>query len=147
MWSVVIGSALWLVNASFNFAAKDYRAFCINLLYVVCLLTLGGAYFRKEKDIVQGNDRCADDDQCHRQCQCAFGNAGYTGTELFPLTDGGRDSTYRWSFYQSFHDYPQKEQNTLENPDQSGHRCFPVAVPVVSGYREYRFPRLHSADD
>ena len=54
MWSVLIGSVLWLVNAGFNFAAKDYRAFCINVLYVVCLLTLGGATFRLEKDIVQG---------------------------------------------------------------------------------------------
>ena len=54
MWSVVIGSILWLTNAAFNFAAKDYRAFCINLLYVVCLLTLGVAAFRQEKDIVQG---------------------------------------------------------------------------------------------
>lgn len=54
MWSVLIGSILWLTNAAFNFAAKDYRAFCINLLYVVCLLTLGGAAFRQEKDILQG---------------------------------------------------------------------------------------------
>ena len=54
MWSVLIGSVLWLVNAGYNFAAKDYRAFCINVLYVVCLLTLGGATFRLEKDIVQG---------------------------------------------------------------------------------------------
>ena len=34
--------------------AKDCRAFCINLLYIICLLTLGGAVFRQEKDIVQG---------------------------------------------------------------------------------------------
>jgi len=54
MWSVLIGSVLWLTNAAFNFAAKDYRAFCINVLYVVCLLTLGGAAFRQEKDIIQG---------------------------------------------------------------------------------------------
>ena len=31
MWSILIGSILWLTNAAFNFAAKDYRAFCINL--------------------------------------------------------------------------------------------------------------------
>jgi len=24
MWSVLIGSILWLTNAAFNFAAKDY---------------------------------------------------------------------------------------------------------------------------
>lgn len=54
MWSILIGSILWLTNAVFNFAAKDYRAFCINLLYVICLLTLGGATFRQEKEIVQG---------------------------------------------------------------------------------------------
>ena len=54
MCSILIGSILWLTNAAFNFAAKDYRAFCINLLYVICLLTLGGATFRQEKDIVQG---------------------------------------------------------------------------------------------
>ena len=54
MRSVLIGSILWLTNAAFNFAAKDYRAFCINLLYVVSLLTLGGAAFRQEKDILQG---------------------------------------------------------------------------------------------
>ena len=54
MWSILIGSILWLTNAAFNFAAKDYRAFCINLLYVICLLTLGGATFRQEKEIVQG---------------------------------------------------------------------------------------------
>ncbi|MBR1431842.1 hypothetical protein [Ruminococcus sp.] len=54
MWSILIGSILWLTNAVFNFAAKDYRAFCINVLYVICLLTLGGATFKQEKDIVQG---------------------------------------------------------------------------------------------
>ena len=54
MWSILIGSILWLTNAAFIFAAKDYRAFCINLLYVICLLTLGGATFRQEKEIVQG---------------------------------------------------------------------------------------------
>lgn len=54
MWSVLIGSILWLTNVAFNFVAKDYRAFCINLLYVICLFTLGGATFRQERDIVQG---------------------------------------------------------------------------------------------
>ena len=54
MWSILIGTVLWLANAVFNFEAKDYRAFCINLLYIVCLLTLGGATFRQEKDNVQG---------------------------------------------------------------------------------------------
>ena len=54
MWSILIGSILWLTNAAFNFAAKDYSAFCINVLYVICLLTLGGATFRHEEAIVQG---------------------------------------------------------------------------------------------
>ena len=54
MWSILIGSILWLTNAAFNFAAKDYRAFCINILYVICLLTLGGATFTRETNIVHG---------------------------------------------------------------------------------------------
>ena len=54
MGSIVAGSILWLVNAGFNFVAKDYSAFCINVLYVICLLTLGGATFRHEEAIVQG---------------------------------------------------------------------------------------------
>lgn len=54
MWSILIASILWLANAAFNFAAKDYLAFCINILYVLCLLTLGGATFRQEEAIVQG---------------------------------------------------------------------------------------------
>jgi len=54
MGSIAAGSILWLVNAGFNFAAKDYSAFCINVLYVICLLTLGGATFRHEEAIVQG---------------------------------------------------------------------------------------------
>ena len=54
MWSAVIGSCLWIVNAAFNCAAKDYRAFFINLLYVVCLITLTGAIFKKEENDIQG---------------------------------------------------------------------------------------------
>lgn len=53
MWSIVIGCALWLTNAAFNFAAGDYRAFCINILYVVCLVTLGGAAFKVENNVLQ----------------------------------------------------------------------------------------------
>ena len=54
MGSIAAGSILCLVNAGVNFAAKDYSAFCINVLYVICLLTLGGATFRHEEAIVQG---------------------------------------------------------------------------------------------
>jgi hypothetical protein len=54
IWSIVIAAILWTTNGVFNFLAKDYRAFCINVLYVVCVITLGGATFKQEKDVVQG---------------------------------------------------------------------------------------------
>ena len=52
--SVLLGSVLWLTNAGFNFAAKDYRAFCINVLYVVCLVTVYRSFCRKETAVLQG---------------------------------------------------------------------------------------------
>lgn len=52
--SIVIATVLWITNAVFNYNAADYRAFCINLLYVVCLIPLGLAAFTDEKNVVQG---------------------------------------------------------------------------------------------
>ena len=57
--SMLIGSTaaaciLWITNAVFNVTAADYRAFLINLLYVLCLITLCAAEFKKEKAAVQG---------------------------------------------------------------------------------------------
>lgn len=54
IWSVVIGSMLWITNAVFNIIAGDYRAFFINILYVICLITLCGAEFKNEKNVIQG---------------------------------------------------------------------------------------------
>ena len=54
MWSAVAGTVLWITNAVFNFIAKDYRAFLIDIMYVICLITLCGAEFKKEKNVVQG---------------------------------------------------------------------------------------------
>ena len=54
MCMIVIASVLWIANAVFNLVAKDFRAFFINILYVICLITLGGATFRQEKNVVQG---------------------------------------------------------------------------------------------
>ena len=51
---IVIASVLWIANAVFNLVAKDFRAFFINILYVICLITLGGATFRQEENVVQG---------------------------------------------------------------------------------------------
>ena len=52
--STLIASILWITNAVFNFTANDYRAFFINILYVICLITLCGAEFKKEKNVIQG---------------------------------------------------------------------------------------------
>lgn len=52
--SIFIASALWITNAVFNYNAADYRALSINLLYVVCLIPLGLASFKKENNVVQG---------------------------------------------------------------------------------------------
>ena len=54
MWMIVVASVLWITNSIFNLAAKDFRAFFINILYVICLITLGGASFRQEKNVIQG---------------------------------------------------------------------------------------------
>ena len=54
MGSALFGSILWIANAAFNFAANDYRAFFINILYVICLITLCAAEFKKEKNVIQG---------------------------------------------------------------------------------------------
>lgn len=54
MWSAFIASVLWIANAVFNFIDGDYRAFFINLLYVICLITLCGAEFKKENNVIQG---------------------------------------------------------------------------------------------
>ncbi len=42
--SVVLGAVLWLVNAAFNFAAKDYSAFGVNIAYIICLISMAGAF-------------------------------------------------------------------------------------------------------
>ena len=34
--------------------AKDYRAFCINVLYVVCLVVVCESYYSKEDRVLQG---------------------------------------------------------------------------------------------
>ena len=52
--SVVLASILWLINAGFNFAARDYRAFCINVLYALCLCAICRTYYTKEDRVLQG---------------------------------------------------------------------------------------------
>ena len=54
MWSAFCASVLWIANAVFNIIDSDYRAFFIDLLYVICLLTLCGAEFKKERNVIQG---------------------------------------------------------------------------------------------
>lgn len=52
--SVVLGAVLWLVNAAFNFAAKDYSAFGVNIAYIICLISMAGAFFAGNTSVVQG---------------------------------------------------------------------------------------------
>jgi hypothetical protein len=52
--SVVLGAILWLVNAAFNFAAKDYRALGVNIAYIICLISMAGAFFAGNMSVVQG---------------------------------------------------------------------------------------------
>lgn len=52
--SVVLGALLWLVNAAFNFAAKDYSALGVNIAYIICLITMAGAFFEGNMNVVQG---------------------------------------------------------------------------------------------
>ena len=52
--SVVLGAILWLVNAAFNFAAKDYRALGVNIAYIICLISKAGAFFAGNMIVVQG---------------------------------------------------------------------------------------------
>ena len=54
MGSALAGSILWIANSVFNFIAADYRAFMIDILYVLCLITLCGAEFKREKNVIQG---------------------------------------------------------------------------------------------
>ncbi|MCR5474533.1 MAG: hypothetical protein K6F28_04955 [Lachnospiraceae bacterium] len=54
MGSAIAGSILWIINAVFNYIATDYRAFLINIMYVICLITLCAAEFKKEKNVIQG---------------------------------------------------------------------------------------------
>lgn len=52
--SVVLGAVLWLLNAAFNFAAKDYSAFGVNIAYIICLISMAGAFFAGNTSVVQG---------------------------------------------------------------------------------------------
>lgn len=52
--SVVLGAVLWLVNAAFNFAAKDYSAFGVDIAYIICLISMAGAFFAGNTSVVQG---------------------------------------------------------------------------------------------
>ena len=54
IWSAVFASALWIANAIFNIMADDFRAFLINILYVLCLVILCSAEFKDEENVVQG---------------------------------------------------------------------------------------------
>lgn len=53
--SVIAASILWVSNAGFNFYAKDYRACCINLLYVICLIIIYRACNKGENKVIQGS--------------------------------------------------------------------------------------------
>lgn len=52
--SIVLASILWLINAGFIFAARDYRAFCINVLYALCLCAICRTYYTEEDRVLQG---------------------------------------------------------------------------------------------
>ena len=52
--SVALGASLWLVNAVFNFAAKDYSALGVNIAYIICLISMAGAFFAGNMIVVQG---------------------------------------------------------------------------------------------
>ena len=54
MWSAVTAVVLWIINGALNLAAGSYTSFFINLFYVICLLTLCGAEFKGQKNVVQG---------------------------------------------------------------------------------------------
>lgn len=57
--SVLMGSALstialWTVNAVLNLKNNSHTSFFINLLYIICLLTMAGAEFKKQENVKQG---------------------------------------------------------------------------------------------
>ena len=147
MWSVLIGSVLWLVNAGFNFAAKDYRAFCINVLYVVCLLTLGGATFRLEKDIVQGMIGAL-------MMVSVIGNVNV----LSEMLDTTVPSRTLWQmvvgavltvglFINHFMITRKKTRTLWRIQINQGIVFFLLAVQDLPGHRKYCFQGLYPADD
>ena len=54
MWSAVAACILWTANGVLNIIDKGYNDFFTNLIYVVCLITLCGAEFKKENSVAQG---------------------------------------------------------------------------------------------
>ena len=54
MWSAVAACGLWIANAVMNGIAGSYRSVAINVLYIICTMTLCAAEFKKENDVVQG---------------------------------------------------------------------------------------------
>lgn len=54
MWSAVAAGILWTANRVLNIIDGGYNDFFTNLVYVVCLITLCGAEFKKENNLAQG---------------------------------------------------------------------------------------------
>ena len=54
MWSAVAACGLWIANAAMNTVAGSYKAVAINVLYIICTMTLCAADFKKENNVAQG---------------------------------------------------------------------------------------------
>lgn len=48
MWSAVAACGLWIANAIMNGIAGSYNSLTINVLYVICTMTLCAAEFKKK---------------------------------------------------------------------------------------------------
>ena len=52
--SAVIACCLWLTNCITNIMAGSFSSVSINVMYILCIMTLCGASIKKENNVVQG---------------------------------------------------------------------------------------------
>ncbi len=96
MWSAVCAVILWIINDALNLAVESYTSFFINLFYVICLLTLCGAEFKGQKNVVQGMI-------CALMMVFAMGNVNVLSSALKNLTmDPQAPSRITWQLAISF---------------------------------------------
>jgi len=145
--SVLCASILWLINAAYNFAARDYRAFCINVLYVLCLVAICEAYYSKEDRVLQGMIGAL-------MMICVIGNVNVMSEMLETAIPSctlrkmiaGSVLTFGL-FLNHFMIVRKKTKKHVEDQKQPHHNTAAACAAHLSGHRKYRSQRFYRFDD